>query len=104
MKKFAGIYVRNAQAFRVIFEAEDRDAADRIGVDWGIGVEGEAPEANAAAEVPPPEAFSIAEAGRLLGGIKRSTIYRWLGCGKLERLPDCRRVLITRRSILRCAG
>jgi hypothetical protein len=53
-------------------------------------------------EAPPaplPEAYPLSVAQKLLGGVSRSTIYRDLFNGRLERLPHTRRVLITRRSI-----
>lgn len=49
----------------------------------------------------PPVAYNIKDACRMLGGIKRATIYRWLHSGRLSKIPDVGRVLITRKSIER---
>lgn len=46
-----------------------------------------------------PEAYDLPEAQKLLGGVSRSTIYRDVHKGLLNRVPGTRRVLITRKSI-----
>ena len=48
-----------------------------------------------------PEAFDVASACHIMGDISRTTLYRLLLRGKLERLPATRKVLVTRRSIER---
>lgn len=50
---------------------------------------------------PQVEHYPLATACQLLGGVSRSTIYRELHMGLLERVPHTRRVLITRDSIER---
>lgn len=56
------------------------------------------------AAVEPPVAFDIEKACQKLGGVKRSTIYRMLHQGRLSRIPDVGRVLITRKSIEKLAA
>lgn len=48
-----------------------------------------------------PESYELPVAQKLLGGISRSTIYRDVHRGLLDRVPHTRRVLITRESIER---
>lgn len=48
---------------------------------------------------PLPESYELDKARELLGGISRSTVYREIHNGLLERVPNTRRVLITRESI-----
>jgi hypothetical protein len=83
------------------FEAESLEQARQLAIAWGgVGLEGQAPELNfASVSAPLPEAYDLVTARKLLGNVSRGTIYRWLLRGKLERHPDIRKVLITRRSI-----
>lgn len=86
------------------FEAEDADEAREIAEAWGIGVEGETREV-ATVAAPVPEAFNEKTARQMLGGISRATLWREMALGRLERVPNTRRVLITRASIeRRCRG
>ncbi len=98
MKRFSAVYIAGGAARRMTFEAEDLDDARAQAGKWGVGVEGEAPETGAV-KTALPEAYDLKTASTLLGGVCRYTIWKWLTLGKLERVPDIRRVLITRRSI-----
>ena len=57
--------------------------------------------AQGTAQAERPEHYPLAAARVLLGNVSRSTIYRDLANGLLERVPHTRRVLITRASIER---
>lgn len=50
---------------------------------------------------PLPESYELPDAQKLLGNVSRSTIYREVHRGLLDRVPHTRRVLITRESIER---
>lgn len=80
------------------FEAPDESEAKAFAVQVGAGFEGPAirPEVNGE---PPPAAYNEDTARRLLGGISKSTLYREIQDGKLQRVPGTRRILITRTSI-----
>jgi hypothetical protein len=106
VKKFSGIYVLAGTIRRVIFEATDAAEALTLATGWNLGLEGEAPAGPdcEGAAAPVPELYDLETSRRLLGGVSRGTIYRWLLIGKLERDPDSRKVLLTRRSIERCGG
>jgi hypothetical protein len=103
MKRFRAIYLAESSIRNVTFEALCLDEAKRLAAAWGFGLEGEVAEestqlkSNAYA----PEAFDVASACRILGDISRTTLYRLLLRGKLERLPATRKVLVTRRSVER---
>ena len=85
------------------FEALGLDEAKRLAAGWGFELEGELTEEfNRPQSVSiTPEAFDVPNACRIMGDISRSTLYRLLMRGKLERLPATRKVLVTRRSIER---
>jgi hypothetical protein len=103
MKTYSAIYLVDASIRRIRFEARDLDEARRFAIAWGFGLEGEAPEEPRAVQpdATEPEAFDVADSCRILGGICRTSLYRLLVRGKLERLPETRKVLVTRRSIER---
>ena len=98
MRKFSAIHIRDGGIRRVTIEAKDDGEAADIARAWGIGIEGEAHN-DLVAQEPEREAYPLDIAGRLLGGLSRSTLYRELAAGRLERKPGIRRVLITARSI-----
>ena len=103
LRRYRAIYVAEASVRNVTFEALSLEEARRLATGWGFGLEGEVteensrPQCNAAA----PEAFDVTSACRIMGNISRTTLYRLLIRGKLERLPATRKVLVTRRSIER---
>lgn len=103
MKTYSAIYLVEASIRRIRFEASDPDEARRLATIWGFGLEGEAPEEACPrqCDAAKPEAFGVADSCRILGGICRTSLYRLLARGKLERLPETRKVLVTRRSIER---
>lgn len=93
--------MRDGSIRRVTFEAIDLAEAREIAAPWAVGVEGEG-----GGLLPPPElphAYNEKESRRLLGGISRSTLYNWIAIGRLEKVPGCRRLLLTRESIERAA-
>lgn len=96
MKTFAAIVPVAGKARRIVFDACDAADAARVCESANAALVGEA-EAPAAL----PEAYEQKEARRLLGGISRSTLYRELALGLVERLPETRRLLVTRDSIER---
>lgn len=106
MMKYSAIYVDAGMIRKVTFEAENLEEARRLAAKWGFGLEGEAqPEIGRPEErVVNPDAFDSKDSRRKLGGISRTTLYRLLARKKLSRLPDTRKVLVTRASIERyCA-
>lgn len=103
MKTYRGLYVVAGGIRRLTFEALDVADATAIAARWGVGVEGEA-NTTLPQDAVIPEAYNLATACRLLGGVSRGTIYRWLHLERLERVPDTARVLITRKSLERCAA
>lgn len=104
MKRFSATYSSNGISCRMTFEAADLEAARAQAARWGVGVEGEALETAASVAPALPVAYDLPTACALLGNVSRATIYNWLVAGKLERVPESRRVLITRRSMERMAG
>jgi hypothetical protein len=98
MKLFTGIYVVAGAVRRMTFEAESPQEAQKLAAPWGVGVEGET-QVLAEAETTLPEAYDLKTTCRLLGNISPSTIYREVAVGGLERVPNSRRILITRKSI-----
>ena len=100
LKSFAAFYALKGTIRRVFLEAETEDEAREICFRWGAGLEGLAVRPEAKQE-PLPVAYDEKTARKLLGGISQATLYRWLATGKVERVPDTRRVLITRSSIER---
>lgn len=104
MKRYRGIFLVEASIRRINFEALSLEEAQRLAAGWGFGLEGETLEDAAVETAHRPvaaEAFDVANACRILGGISRTTLYRLLVRGKLERLTATRKVLVTRRSIER---
>ena len=103
LKRFRAVFCVQASIRRVTFEALSLDEAQELAATWGFGLEGEAsaePEVETRRHVP-TEAFDVKSACRVLGCISRTTLYRLLVKGQLERLPSTRKVLVTRRSIER---
>ena len=98
MKRFSAVYIAGGAARRMTFEAEDLDDAKRLAAGWNVGVEGEAPQ-EGVVKAALPEAYDVETSAKMLGGVSRRTIWKWLTLGRLERVPDIRRVLITRRSL-----
>lgn len=100
LRSFAGLFIKDARTRRVVIEAESLEEATEIAKGWNVGITEEV-----VGEIAPdnvlPEAYDEKTARRLLGGISRSTLYAWLVTGELERVPDTRRVLVTRSSIER---
>lgn len=108
MTRFAGVYVKDGAARSIHFEATSFEEAKQIAQLWGVGVSGEVPASTSAcvAHVAMPEAYDEVSAGRMLSGnpakpLSRSSLYRLVAVGKLDRLPGTRRFLITRQSIER---
>jgi len=100
VKTFSAIRPANGRLRRLWLEAADETEAHEFCLHIGAGLEGEAqrPESVAAAL---PEAYDGKTARRLLGGISRSSLYKELILGNLERVAGTRRVLITRESLER---
>lgn len=106
MNQYRAIYVVAGSIRRITFEAANLEEARRLATTWGFGLEGEAPaeisrrqEKDAA-----PAAVDARTACRLLGGISRAMLYRHIARKILHRLPDTRKILVTRASIERyCA-
>lgn len=106
MTKYSAICADAGLIRRITFEAENLEVARRLATTWGFGLEGEAhPESGRPEEkVVYPDAFNTKDARRKLGGISRTALYRLLVRKILRRLPDTRKVLVTRASIERyCA-
>ena len=101
MKIFTGIYVKSGSVRRITLEADTIEEARELGAKWDVGIEGETAELTAvlAAAAIPPEAYDLPTARRLLGNVGRSTVYRELAVGGLERVPGTNKVLITRKSL-----
>lgn len=97
MKTFNGIYIIGGSVRRMTIEAETLDEAKTIAGPWGVGIEGEG--GSIAGPPPIPEAYNEADARDLLGKISRTSLYRMLVRGDVERLPGTRKVLVTRLSI-----
>jgi ribosomal protein L34E len=95
---YAAIKVRNGTTRRMTIQAVDEAEALALCVECGAGLEGIAPSQNAE-EV--ALAYDEKTARRLLGNISRTTLYKELHAGRLERVPAPRRVLITRASLER---
>jgi hypothetical protein len=103
MKRFAALFIFAGGIRRMTFDAIDIKEAETIGLEWGVGVEGEADEIGPVKPIV-PEAFNLEDTRRLLGGIGRTLVYEMLNDGRLERVPQVRRLLVTRKSIVRCAN
>ncbi len=102
MKRYSAVMVREGTLRKVTYEATSEAEAQEIAKLWDIGFAGEA-AAEPTIKSAEPEAFSLEDAQRMLGGVSRATIYRWLEFGRLQRVRDTRRVLITRRSVTQLA-
>jgi hypothetical protein len=97
MKTFTGIYIVGGAVRRMTLEAESIEEAKTIAASWDVGIEG---ESNAVAgPAPIPEAYDEETARMLLGKISRTSLYRMLVRGDVERLPGTRSVIVTRKSI-----
>jgi hypothetical protein len=97
---FSAIRASNGCILRLWLEAINETDAREFCVRIGAGLEGEslAPESK---QEPLAEAYDAKTARRLLGGISRSSLYKELILGNLERVTGTRRVLITRESLER---
>jgi hypothetical protein len=95
--QFSAITPVAGEIRRIFFDAESHEEAVKIAAACNAGLEGEA----CRPVTPVPVAFGVQEARELLGGISRATIYAWLALGRLERVPNTRRLLVTRESIER---
>lgn len=103
MKRFAAVMVCDGTLRHVTFEAVDESEAQAIAKKWDVGFAGEAaPEP--IIKSTDPEAFCLEDTQRMLGGVSRATIYRWMEIGRLHRVRDTRRVLITRKSVMQLAA
>jgi hypothetical protein len=102
MKQYSAVYVWNGALRKIVFEAATTEEAQQLAAKWGFGLEGET-VARISESVTPatPEAYDEETARKLLGNISRTTLYRLILRGKLNRVPAMRRVLVTRRSIER---
>jgi len=102
MKQYSAICADHGLIRRIVFEASTSEEAQRLAATWGFGLEGEAMSTGAPLVVTAtPEAFDEESARKMLGDISRTTLYRLLLRGKLDRVPATRKVLVTRRSIER---
>lgn len=105
MIPFSAIFIKNGNIRRITFEAPNLSEAQSLAAAMGCGLEGaiSAPSINKPHEVQ-QKAYDEKTARQMLGGISRTTLYRLLLRGKLERVKDTRKVLVTHRSIERfCA-
>lgn len=100
MKTFTGLYIVGGAVRRLTLEAESMEEARSIAAGWGVGIDGEA-DSRACSPPPIPEAYAEKEARRLLGEVSRTTLYRMLIRGDVERISGTRKVLVTRASIER---
>jgi hypothetical protein len=100
LKSYSAVFAVNGGMRRVHFDAADEAEAQATCERWGAGLEAEAqrPEIQ---QSPLPEAYDSATARRLLGGISRTSLYKELVLGHLDRVSGTRRVLITRSSLER---
>jgi len=101
LKRFSGVFVVGSEIRRLSFDAKDVDEARGICTKWGVGLEGESATLDPTPKMQAPVAYDTATACRLLGGISRTTLYKWLSLGYVCRVPATRRFLITRESIER---
>jgi hypothetical protein len=100
VKTFSAIRAANGRLRRLWLEAADETEAHELCLRIDAGLEGEAQRPESAAPLL-PEAYDARTARRLLGGISRSSLYKELILGNLERVGGTRRVLITRESLER---
>jgi hypothetical protein len=99
LKTYSAVYLDSGAVRHLWFEAEGPAQAREKCLQWSAGLEGEANRP--AADSPLPAAYDATTSRRLLGNISRTSLYRMLIRGDLERLPHNRRLLITRSSIER---
>lgn len=103
MPRWCAIVPVQGELRRIFYDAPDNAQARLIAAACNAGLEGEAHTPNPApAEA--PHAYGLQKARELLGGISRATVYNWLAVGRLERVPETRRVLITRSSLERAVA
>lgn len=95
---YGAVYIESPHVRRVWFEARSEDAARELCARWSFGYDGpsNAPKAN-----PIEEAYHWKKACQVLGGISYKTLTRWVTLGKVERVSNCRRLMITRESVER---
>lgn len=98
LRLWSAIYVANGVLHRMNFEAGNEAEAREFAIRCGAGLAGEATRSESRSE-PLPVAYDAKTARRLLGGVSRSSLYKELVLGRLERVPGTRRVLITRSSL-----
>lgn len=102
-KTFQAIHVAEGSIRPISFEAVDLEDARQFAAKLGFGLIGEAPvipeQANIVA-FERADAFDVRQTCQKLN-ISRSTLGRHLERGILSRLPDTRKILVTRRSIER---
>lgn len=96
---YAAVRVVSGSIRRLWFEATGEPEAREFCASVNAGYEGPAdrPENNE----PLPNSYPEDVARRLLGGISRSSLYRMVIRGDVDREPGTRRLLITRTSIER---
>lgn len=103
MPRWCAIVPVQGELCRIFYDAPDNAQARLIAAACNAGLEGEAHTPNPApAEA--PHAYGLQKARELLGGVSRATVYNWLAVGRLERVPETRRVLITRSSLERAVA
>jgi hypothetical protein len=98
MQIYSAITIADGNIRRMWFEAPGEAEAKAFAVRVGAGLEGPAIRPELKGD-PLPEAYNQEASRRMLGGISKSTLYREIQDGKLQRLPGTRRILITRASI-----
>lgn len=94
---YAAVYTDLGYVRRIWFEAPSEEAARSFCVRCGAGLQG--PAVRPANESPPPAVYDIDAARALLGNVSRATIRREVIKGRLARVPNLRKVLITRESL-----
>lgn len=99
MPQYSAIIPVSGVVRRIWFDADSDNDARILAAHCNAGLEGEARRP----DVPVPVAFGLKETRELLGGVSRATIYNWVALGRLERVPNTRRLLVTRESIERAA-
>jgi hypothetical protein len=93
---YSAVYPVSGCLRRLWFEAASDTEALAFAARCGAGLEG---PATAPAGSMEPESVDEKTARRLLGGISRTTLWRELALGDLDRVPGTRRVLVTLSSI-----
>lgn len=105
IRQYAAIYVaRDASIRRITFDAVSPEEARTFAIDHGFGFEGEAvprpPCPVVVLQKPQKDALNSVDTRARLGDISRAKLYSLLVNGKLKRLPDTRRVMVTTKSIV----